>query len=81
MVMRESDEGPVAVPRQVHCELQTLRQMGTHDLLSGEVLDALETYNFEATRDWVVDHPDEYVRAVYRGTVDETLAGTPSDGT
>lgn len=79
--MSDSDAEPVTVPRQVHCELKTLRQMGTHDLLSAEVLDALEAYSFEATREWVLEHPDEYVRAVYQGTEDETLVGASSDET
>ena len=78
--MGDSDTEPVAVPRQVHCELETVRQMGTHDLLSEEVLDALEFYDFEATREWVLEHPDEYVRAVHQGTRDESVAGATADG-
>ncbi|MFC6823951.1 hypothetical protein [Halopelagius fulvigenes] len=66
--MSDSDTGPVAVPRQVHCELVTMRQMGTHDMLSEEVLDGLAEYNFDAARQWVLEHPDEYVRALDEGT-------------
>lgn len=79
--MGDSDTEPVAVPRQVHCELKTLQQMGTHDLLSEEVFEVLEAYDFEATRKWALEHPDQYVRAVYEGTRDETLAGSSPDGT
>lgn len=78
--MDESDSDPVAVPRQVHCELETLRQMGTHDLLSEEVLEAVEAYHFEATREWILEHPEKYVRAVSEGTVDETLPEAPAGG-
>lgn len=77
--MDDSETGPVAVPRQVHCELQTLRQMGTHDLLSEEVFDALEAYHFEAAEEWILDHPEEYVVAVYDGTRDETLLDGESE--
>lgn len=69
---------PVSVPRQVHCELKTLRQMRTHDLLSEEVLEALDDYGFEATREWILDNPDRYVRAVYCGTEDRTIADDSS---
>lgn len=67
------DGGPVPVPRQVHCELETLRQIGTHDLRSAAVFDALEAYDFEATRAWIVDNPERYKRAISRGTRDQTL--------
>ncbi|WP_224270010.1 hypothetical protein [Haloprofundus salinisoli] len=77
--MGDSDTEPVAVPRQVHCELKTLRQMGTHELLSEEVLDGLETYNFGTARQWVIENPEAYVQAVYHGTRDETVADTPSE--
>lgn len=76
--MDESDTEPVAVPRQVHCELKTLDQMGTHDMLTGEVIDGLEAYDFEAARAWVLENPEEYVRAVRRGTRDETAAAGES---
>lgn len=74
----DPDPGPVTVPRQVHCEIATLRQLGTHDLLSAEVFDALEAYDFAAAREWIIEHPDRYVRAVYLGTEDETVAGDGS---
>lgn len=74
------DDGPVAVPRQVHCELQTLRQMGGHDLLSTEVLDVLDAYDFDATREWAIEHPDRYVRAVREGTVDASVAASADGG-
>ncbi|SFG63084.1 hypothetical protein SAMN04488063_2651 [Halopelagius inordinatus] len=77
--MSESDTGPVTVPRQVHCELTTMRQMGTHDMLSEDVLDGLETYNFDAARQWVLEHPDEYVRSLEQGMRDETLVGASSE--
>lgn len=77
--MSDSDSKPVAVPRQVHCELKTLRQLGTHDPFSEEILEAAAAYNFEAAREWIVEHPEQYVRAVYAGTEDETLAGTATD--
>jgi len=66
-------EDPVPVPRQVHCELETLRKMGTHDLLSTEALDAMETYDFDAARAWALADPDRYVRAIVAGTTDRSL--------
>lgn len=77
--MSDSDTEPVPVPRQVHCELKTLRQMGTHDMLSEEVLDGLEAYNFDAAKTWVLEHPDEYVRSLEVGMRDESLAGAPTE--
>lgn len=79
--MSDSDTGPVAVPRQVHCELRTLRQIGTHDLLSAEALDAMETYDFRAVRAWALEQPDRYVRAVRAGTRDRSIVEDPVDGT
>lgn len=76
--MADADTAPLAVPRQVHCELETLRQMGTHDLLSADVLDVLERYDFEATRSWALEHPDAYVHAAVNGTVDETRVDAPT---
>lgn len=73
--MQATDQGPVTVPRQVHCELRTLRQMGNHDLLSGDVLDVMEHYEFEAARTWALEHPDESVRAVVEGTRDRRVVG------
>lgn len=77
--MSDSDTEPVTVPRQVHCELKTLRQMGTHEMLSEDVLDGLEKYNFDAARQWVLEHPDEYVRSLEAGMRDETIADTSSE--
>lgn len=77
--MSDSDTGPVAVPRQVHLELLTMRQMGTHDMLSEDVLDGLEEYNFDAAREWVLEHPDEYVRALDEGTRVEADANASSE--
>ncbi|MFC7139301.1 hypothetical protein ACFQMA_05540 [Halosimplex aquaticum] len=72
-------DGPVAVPRQVHCELQTLGQMGVDPFEEG-ILDTLDRYNFHAAREWALDNPDRYVRAVREGTVDETFAETTTGG-
>jgi hypothetical protein len=66
-------EDPVPVPRQVHCELETLRQMGTHDLLSAEALDAMETYDFDAAKAWALEDPDRYLRAIVAGTADRSV--------
>lgn len=77
--MGDRDADPVPVPRQVHCELETLRQLGTHDLRSAEVFDALAAYDFTATREWIVENPGRYRRAVARGTRDETLVETTPD--
>lgn len=78
--MSESDDEPVAVPRQVHCELETLRELDGCDLLSPDVLDVLAAYDFDAARAWAVEHPDRYVRAVEAGTVDRTVATDGGDG-
>lgn len=67
------DTEPVPVPRQVHCELETLRQMGTHDLLSPEALDAMETYDFDAAKEWALEDPDRYARAIVAGTEDRSV--------
>lgn len=72
--------GPVAVPRQVHCELTTLRQLNGVDLLSPDVLDVLAAYDFEATREWAVSHPNRYVRAVELGTQDASLVPDSTAG-
>lgn len=75
-----ADGEPVPVPRQVHCELQTLRQMGGCDLYSPDILDVLAAYDFEAARQWAVANPDRYVRAIEDGTVDETVVkGSDAD--
>ena len=71
--MGERDTEPVAVPRRVHCELETLRQMGTHDMGSEEVLDGLKEYDFGAALEWVLENPEKYVRAVDAGTRDAEL--------
>lgn len=73
---RNSDEagGPVPVPRQVHCELTAVLQMGIHDPLSEDILEELQRYDFEATRQWAMENPDAYVEAVQRGTVDRAVA-------
>lgn len=73
-------EDTVPVPRQVHCELETLRQMGTHDLLSAEALDAMETYDFDAARAWALEDPDRYVRAIVAGTEDRSIDATHREG-
>lgn len=65
-------DGPVAVPRQVHCELRTLRQLGVDPFEEG-ILDTLDAYDFDAAREWAIANPDQYVRAVSEGTVDETF--------
>lgn len=77
--MDESDSGPVTVPPQVACELETLKQMGTHDLASAEVLDGLAEYDFHAARQWIVEHPDEYMRAVREGSPAEGDPGAADD--
>ncbi|MFC4553290.1 MULTISPECIES: hypothetical protein [Halorussus] len=76
--MEDGENEPVEVPRQVYCELKTMRQMGTHEPLSDEVLDGLETYNFRAAREWVLDNPEAYVRTVYDGMVDATSSESES---
>lgn len=72
---RNSDEGgePVPVPRQVHCELTAVLQMGIHDPFSEDILEELKRYDFEATRQWAMENPDAYIEAVQRGTVDWTV--------
>lgn len=75
----DESEGPVPVPRQVHCELRTVLQMGMHDPLSADILDAFEQYDFTTTRKWVLEHPDEYVAAIQRGTVDRSITEMAND--
>lgn len=75
-----ADGEPVPVPRQVHCELQALRQMGGFDLYSPDILDVLAAYDFGAARQWATANPDRYVRAIETGTVDETVTdGSDAD--
>ena len=73
--MAGNDEGDVEVPFQVYCELETMQQMGTYDMASEDVLDGLEEYDFHAARDWVVEHPDEYIRVIEGATRSEPNAG------
>ena len=77
--MGRDDAEPVEIPRQAYTELKTLRQMGTHDMESGEVLDGLEAYNFESARRWVLDNPDAYMRLLYETLRDETPTETFRD--
>lgn len=65
----------VEMPRQVYCELKTLRQMGTPLADADAVVARLDAYDFRAAREWVLDNPDRYVRAVREGMADETTAG------
>lgn len=68
------DADSVEMPRQVYCELKTLRQMGV-DLTDADAVTAgLERYNFDAALDWVLDDPEAYVEAVRSGMTDETVA-------
>lgn len=46
----DSRDRRIPMARQVRCGLQTLEQMGMHELLSPAVLDVLETYDFDVTR-------------------------------
>lgn len=71
----DDDQRPVAVPRQVHCELTTVLQMGIHDPFSEDILEQLRRYDFEATRRWAMENPEAYVAAVQRGTVDRSIVG------
>lgn len=71
--MRTADAEPVPVPRQVHCELRTLHQLGGVDPLSPSILDVLDAYDFDAAREWAIENPDRYVRAVQAGTVDRSV--------
>lgn len=70
-----SEAEPVEVPRQVYCELKTLRQMGVDPVDPDAVLARLDDYEFEAALDWVLENPDEYVRTVRAGMVDGTVPG------
>lgn len=69
----ESESGPVAMPRQVYCEIKTVRQMGLYDMYSEEVIEGLEAYNFDTALEWVLDNPEEYVRALDEGMEDEEV--------
>lgn len=69
--MSETDDDAVEMPRQVYCEIKTVRQMGLYDVRTEEVIEGLEAYNFDAALEWVLDHPEEYVRAIEEGMVDE----------
>lgn len=75
---RDEANGPVPVPRQVHCELTAVLQMGIHDPFSEDILEELQRYDFEATRQWAMENPDAYVAAVQRGTVDRTVTEQPT---
>lgn len=68
------DAEPVEVPRQVYCELKTLRQMGTDPTDPEAVVARLDAYNFETALNWVLENPERYVRTVDAGMVDETNA-------
>jgi hypothetical protein len=58
---------PVEIPRQAYVELTTLAQVGTHGLTTEEVLDGLAAYDFDAAREWILEHPDLYERALRDG--------------
>lgn len=66
--MGGTDGEDVEVPFQVYCELETMQQMGTYDMASEEVLDGLAEYDFHAARDWVIEHPDEYIQVIEGAT-------------
>ena len=65
----------ISAPRQVYCELQTLRQMGIDLTDPDAVVSGLDAYNFETTLEWVLHNPDDYERAIREGLNDETTAG------
>lgn len=62
------DQSRQPIPPQVHCELKTLHQMGTHDMGSEEVVEGLREYDFTAALDWVLENPELYIQMVHTET-------------